>query len=314
MSFRIRIATRKSALALWQANYIKQCLEQQYADLTVEIIGITTSGDKILLDTLSKSGGKGLFTKELEQALFDKQADIAVHSMKDVPMDLPEGMTLAAICKREDPRDAFISNAYTSLAELPQNAKIGTASLRRACLIHALRPDVIVEPLRGNVDTRLRRLDEKNFSAIVLAAAGLVRLGLGNRITEYLSPLEFIPAAGQGALGIECRADDVAILQRVKFLDHLATRYCVVAERAMNKHLEGGCQVPLAAYAELDNDNLTLQGMVGTPDGESVLRTMVQGKAAMGATLGIRAAEKLLDQGAKKILQVYTQQNNGFIS
>jgi hydroxymethylbilane synthase len=301
----LRIATRQSALALWQANYIKQQLEQQQPQLKIELIGITTSGDKLATSTLNKVGGKGLFVKELEQALLDKQADIAVHSMKDVPMDFPPGLGLGAICEREDPRDVFVSNQYKKLTDLPRGSVIGTSSLRRTCQLRAVRSDLAIQVLRGNVDTRLKRLDENKFAAIILAAAGLKRLNLQQRITEYLTLEICLPAVGQGALGIECRLEDSKVLELIKFLDHEATRVCVTAERAMNKQLNGGCQVPVAAYAVLNNKRVLLQGLVGKPTGDLIIKAQAEDVIDNAELLGVSVAENLLRQGAATILREF---------
>lgn len=309
---KIRIATRQSALALWQANHIKQQLINVYPSLKIELIGITTSGDKNLTSSLNTIGGKGLFVKELEQALLENKADIAVHSMKDVPMDFPEGLGIVTITKREDPRDVLVSKKFASLADLPKGASIGTSSLRRLCQLHALRPDLNIQSLRGNVDTRLKRSEEGLFDAIVLAAAGLKRLGFENRVTEYLSPPQFLPAAGQGALGIEYRSADNEIRQLIKILDHPETHLCVNAERAMIKFLEGGCQVPLAAYAQMENQQIRLQGLVGSLDGQTILRTEVISSAENPAEIGIQAAKELVKQGANKILSSIKNDQNGF--
>lgn len=302
----IRIATRKSLLALWQANHVKDRLEQLHPDVTVELVPMTTKGD-VLLDTpLSKIGGKGLFIKELEQAMLDGRADIAVHSMKDVPVEFPEGLGLTVICEREDPRDAFVSNQYPSLEALPAGAVVGTASLRRECQIRARRPDLVVKTLRGNVQTRLRKLDEGEYDAIILAAAGLKRLELEDRITGLLSPEESLPANGQGAVGIECRLDDAELLALLAPLDHAPTRLRVLAERAMNQGLQGGCQVPIGAYAELEDDKLWLRGLVGKPDGSQMIFDEITGLASQGEALGAELAKRLLARGADKILdEVY---------
>lgn len=299
----IRIATRRSALALWQASHIKLRLEQCYPDLRVELLPMVTSGDQQKTGPLQAIGGKRLFVKELEQSLLDNQADIAVHSMKDVPMDFPAGLSLAVICKRADPRDVLVANQATSLATLPAGSVIGTSSLRRTCQLRALRPDLIVQPLRGNVDTRVRLLEERKFDAIVLAAAGMMRLALTERITEYLAPDICLPAVGQGALGIECRSGDQTVLDLVQALNHLPTFQCVSAERAMNEQLQGGCQVPVAAYATLEAEQLTMHGLVGKPDGTLLLRAMVQGDAQAAVALGQQLAADLLNQGAAEILQ-----------
>jgi hydroxymethylbilane synthase len=302
----IRIATRKSLLALWQANHVKDRLEQLHPDVTVELVPMTTKGD-VLLDTpLSKIGGKGLFIKELEQAMLDGRADIAVHSMKDVPVEFPEGLGLTVICEREDPRDAFVSNQYPGLEALPAGAVVGTASLRRECQIRARRPDLVVKTLRGNVQTRLRKLDEGEYDAIILAAAGLKRLELEDRITGLLSPEESLPANGQGAVGIECRLDDAELLALLTPLDHAPTRLRVLAERAMNQGLQGGCQVPIGAYAELEDDKLWLRGLVGKPDGSQMIFDEITGLASQGEALGAELAKRLLARGADKILdEVY---------
>ena len=299
----LRIATRQSPLALWQAEYVKQALQTLYSDLTIELLGLTTEGDRHLGQTLSKAGGKSLFVKELEQALLDQRADIAVHSMKDVPMDFPLGLALGAICAREDPRDAFVSNKYSSLEQLPNGATVGTSSLRRQCQIKAIRPDLIIKPLRGNVNTRLHKLDNGEFEAIILAAAGLVRLQMEQRITSYLAVTACLPAVGQGALGIEYREADNHIAQLIAPLNHLSTYSCVTAERAMSKHLGSGCQVPVAGYAILNQQQLFLRGMVGVPDGSVLLHADAYANINEAKVLGKQVAENLLSQGADKILQ-----------
>jgi hydroxymethylbilane synthase len=298
----IRIATRKSPLALWQAEFVKAELERIHTGLSVELVPMTTKGD-VLLDTpLAKVGGKGLFVKELEVAMLENRADIAVHSMKDVPVDFPDGLGLEIICEREDPRDAFVSNHFTSLAELPKGAVVGTSSLRRQCQIRAMRPDLIIKDLRGNVGTRLAKLDGGDYDAIILAAAGLIRLKLISRIASYISPDESLPANGQGAVGIECRTDDSRVKALLAPLEHLETRYRVIAERAMNTRLEGGCQVPIGAYAEIEGDELTLSGLVGNPDGSQIVTGQVKGLKTEARELGEQLAEILLAQGAKTIL------------
>ncbi|GAA3542469.1 hydroxymethylbilane synthase [Zobellella aerophila] len=298
----IRIATRKSLLALWQANHVKARLEALHSHIQVELVPMTTKGD-VLLDTpLSKVGGKGLFVKELEVAMLEGRADIAVHSMKDVPVEFPQGLGLSVICEREDPRDAFVSNDYASLEELPAGAVVGTASLRRECQIRARRPDLVVKTLRGNVQTRLRKLDEGEYHAIILAAAGLKRLALEERIKVLMSPEESLPANGQGAVGIECRLDDRELLDLLAPLDHPPTRLRVLAERAMNHGLEGGCQVPIGAYAELEGDQLWLRGLVGRPDGSQIIYDEIRGPADTGEQLGQTLARQLLAQGADRIL------------
>lgn len=298
----LRIATRKSPLAMWQAEHIKARLEALHSGLEIELITFTTQGDKILDTPLSKIGGKGLFVKELEAAMLDGRADIAVHSMKDVPMEFPEGLELGVICTRENAQDAFVSNKYKSIDELPQGAVVGTSSLRRQCQIQQQRPDLIIESLRGNVQTRLKKLDEGQYDAIILAAAGLIRMELNDRIASFI-PTEFsLPAGGQGALGIEWRTGDSAIHELIKPLHDADTAACVLAERALNRRLQGGCQVPIAAYAELKNGQLQLRGLVGSVDGQQILRTAQQGAAKDAEAIGIAGAEDLLVQGAGEIL------------
>ena len=302
----LRIATRQSPLALWQAEFVKAQLQTFHASLQVELVTMTTRGDKILDSSLSKIGGKGLFVKELEHALLDGTADIAVHSMKDVPMEFPEGLGLAVICEREDPRDAFVSNHFRSLAQLPQGARVGTSSLRRQCQIKQARPDLQILDLRGNVQTRLNKLDAGAFDAIILAAAGLKRLDLQQRITEHLSETLSLPAGGQGAVGIEVRVTDneknKMIRELLAPLNHRDTELRVRAERAMNKRLQGGCQVPIACFAVLQHDRIHLRGLVGAVDGSSILRAEATGNLTEPEALGIRVAEQLLAQGADKIL------------
>ena len=298
----LRIATRQSPLALWQANYIKHKLQVLYPQLTVELVTMVTKGD-VLLDTpLAKIGGKGLFVKELELALLEGRADIAVHSMKDVPMQFPQGLHLSVICEREDPRDAFVSNRYASLDELPQNAVVGTSSLRRQCQLKALRPDIELKTLRGNVGTRLRKLDEGEYDAIILASAGLIRLGEQQRIRSFIAPEVSLPAVGQGAVGVECRQDDEWVNQLLKPLLHQDTWDCVIAERAMNNRLQGGCQVPIAGYAILDGEQLFLRALVGAVDGSKVLRAEATAVRSQAEQLGIQVAEMLLAQGAQDLL------------
>lgn len=304
----VRIATRKSALALWQAHYVKTQLERHHQQLTVRIVPMSTKGDKILDTPLAKIGGKGLFVKELELAMLEGVADIAVHSMKDVPVDFQPELMLHTICEREDPRDAFVSNHYQSLHQLPKNSVVGTSSLRRHCQIRHHRPDIQIKDLRGNVNTRLAKLDAGEYDGIILAAAGLIRLELSHRITEFLPINYLLPANGQGAVGIECRTNDHQMQALLTALEHPPTRFCVLAERAMNRRLEGGCQVPIAAYATLADQQLTLQGLVGSLDGQQVLRAQLQGSMLDAESLGIRLAEQLLERGADTILQqVYSQ-------
>jgi hydroxymethylbilane synthase len=299
----LRIATRKSKLALWQAHFIKAELQRFHPGLTVELLGITTKGDKILDVPLAKVGGKGLFVKELEQAMLEGRADIAVHSMKDVPMEFPEGLGLAIICAREDPTDAFVSNHFNYLEELPKGAKVGTSSLRRQLQIKALRPDLQLLDLRGNVNTRLAKLDAGEYDAIILASAGLMRLDFHHRIQSRLTDAQCLPAGGQGAVGVECRLEDAATKALLAPLHHKDSADRVMAERALNKRLEGGCQVPIACFAELEGDQLWLRGLVGEVDGSRVLTTEIRGPRADAETLGIAAAEDLLRQGAGEILE-----------
>ncbi len=303
----LRIATRKSPLALWQAEHIKARLLAMYPQLTVELVTFSTQGDKILDTPLAKIGGKGLFVKELENAMLDGRADIAVHSMKDVPMEFPQGLELGVICERENPRDAFVSNTYNSLSELPQGAVVGTSSLRRGCQIQNNRPDLVIRSLRGNVQTRLSKLDAGEFDAIILASAGLLRMEMDERITAFITPEESLPAGGQGALGIEWRtADndrDREIQAMLKPLHHDITASCVLAERALNRRLQGGCQVPIACYAEREGDQLWLRGLVGSEDGKQMLRSEIRGGESAAEQLGISVAEDLLAQGAGDILK-----------
>jgi hydroxymethylbilane synthase len=304
---RVRIATRKSALALWQAEFVKAQLEHFHPGITVELVPMSTQGDKILDTPLAKIGGKGLFVKELETAILEDRADIAVHSMKDVPVEFPEGLMLSTICEREDPRDAFVSNRYANLAELPQGAVVGTSSLRRQCQIKAMRPDLQIRDLRGNVNTRLAKLDAGEFDAIILAAAGLIRLGFVERIRNYISIEQSLPANGQGAVGIECRSADLAIQALLAPLEHANTRSAVLAERAMNRALQGGCQVPIGAFAVLEGEHLWLRGLVGQLDGREILRAEVRGLSADAELLGQQLASALLAQGAGEILAAVYQ-------
>lgn len=303
MSREIRIATRKSALALWQAEYVKARLEAAHPDLTVSLVPMVSRGDKLLDAPLAKIGGKGLFVKELETALLENEADIAVHSMKDVPMEFPAGLGLYCICEREDPRDAFVSNTYDSLDALPAGAVVGTSSLRRQAQLLARRPDLKIQFLRGNVNTRLAKLDAGEYDAIILAAAGLIRLGFGERIRSSIGVDESLPAGGQGAVGIECRSADSEVHQLLACLNDSATATRVTAERALNKRLNGGCQVPIACYAVLEGERLWLRGLVGQPDGSLLLRAEGRAPAAEAEALGVRVAEDLLAQGAERILQ-----------
>lgn len=308
MSREIRIATRKSALALWQAEHVKARLEQAHPGLKVSLVPMVSRGDKLLDAPLAKIGGKGLFVKELETALLEDQADIAVHSMKDVPMDFPEGLGLFCICEREDPRDAFVSNTYASLDALPPGSVVGTSSLRRQAQLLARRPDLKIQFLRGNVNTRLAKLDAGDYDAIILAAAGLIRLGFESRIRDSISAEDSLPAGGQGAVGIECRSADSEIHALLAPLHHRDTALRVTAERALNKHLNGGCQVPIACYAVLEGEQLWLRGLVGQPDGSQLLRAEQRASSAAAEQLGVQVAEALLAQGAAAILQaVYSE-------
>ena len=299
----IRIATRKSALALWQAEYVKARLEQAHPGLLVTLVPMVSRGDKLLDSPLSKIGGKGLFVKELETALLENEADIAVHSMKDVPMDFPEGLGLFCICEREDPRDAFVSNTHASLDDLPEGSVVGTSSLRRQAQLLTRRPDLNIRFLRGNVNTRLAKLDAGEYDAIILAAAGLIRLGFEDRITSAISIDDSLPAGGQGAVGIECRTADSEIHALLAPLHHADTAVRVTAERALNKHLNGGCQVPIACYAVLEGDQIWLRGLVGDPNGSLLLTAQARGPQSAATELGVKVAEALLDQGAGAILK-----------
>ena len=299
---KIVIASRESLLAMWQAKHIQKRLSGLYPQTEISILGMTTRGDQILDQSLSKIGGKGLFIKELEQALEDGRADIAVHSMKDMPMNVPDGFALAAITEREDPRDAFVSNRYRSLNELPEGSIVGTSSLRRESQLRAQFPHLKVEPLRGNVQTRLKKLDEGQYAAIILAAAGLKRLELSDRITALLSPEQSLPAVGQGALGIECRSDRTDLIQLMQPLHHQETAFCVEAERAMSRVLGGSCQVPLGAFAEIADGTLQLRGFVAQPDGKRIVSDMLKGEPSTGIAMGQQLAEKLIKQGADEIL------------
>lgn len=305
----IRIATRKSPLALWQAEFVAAELRAAHPGIEVTLVPMSTRGDKILDTPLAKIGGKGLFIKELEIAMLEGRADIAVHSMKDVPVEFPDGLVLHTICEREDPRDAFVSNDYDNLDALPKGAIVGTASLRRQCQLLTHRPDLHIRPLRGNVNTRLAKLDSGEYDAIVLAAAGLKRLEMASRIRCLLTPDESLPAGGQGAVGIECRSDDHEVQALLAPLEHPDTRLRVAAERALNHRLQGGCQVPIGCFAELQGDQIWLRGLVGAPDGSQLIQQEIRGNADDGESLGRALAEQLLKMGADKILQaVYQQQ------
>lgn len=298
------IASRESRLAMWQAEHVRARLQALYPACDVQILGMTTRGDQILDRALSKVGGKGLFVKELEVAMEEQRADLAVHSLKDVPMELPEGFSLAAILEREDPRDAFVSNQYTSLAELPAGAVVGTSSLRRQALISARFPHLVIKPLRGNLDTRLRKLDEGEYAAIILAAAGLKRLGLPERIKGFLDATESLPAAGQGAMAIEILSSRADLVQVLAPLNHLETSQAVLAERTVSKAFGGSCQIPLAAFAEIENDTMHLRAMVATPDGTQSTKAEVHGQARDFQALGMQVVAALRAQDADAILAV----------
>jgi hydroxymethylbilane synthase len=298
----LRLGTRKSPLALWQAEHVRDRLQRLHPGLRIELVTITTEGDRLLDTSLAAVGGKGLFIKELEQGLLAQRIDLAVHSMKDVTVSFPPGLDIAAVCEREDPRDAFVSNRHAALSALPAGGRVGTSSLRRQCQLRAAHPHLNIAMLRGNVNTRLAKLDAGEFDAIILAVAGLKRLGFENRIRVALDPHESLPAVGQGAIGIECRMDDTATHTLLAPLDHAPTRICVEAERSLNAHLEGGCQVPIGGYAMLEGSELHLRGLVGDPDGSRVVRADIRGPAADAVALGTALAQELLRLGAKSIL------------
>lgn len=299
----LRIATRKSQLAVWQAEYVRRQLLEIHNNLQIDLVKMSTQGDRILDTPLAKIGGKGLFIKELEAALLGDTADIAVHSTKDMPAELPEKLQITAYCKRADPRDAFVSVSYKSLQELPADARVGTSSLRRSCQLRARFPTLKILDLRGNVNTRLAKLDNDQYDAIILAAAGLIRLGLENRISDFIEPALCLPAVGQGAICIESRVDDIATNELLAPLQHHDTQLTVAAERAMNSRLEGGCQVPIGGYAIIENNNLRLQGLVGDPTGELILQAETKGEKEDYENIGIRVADDLLTQGAGEILK-----------
>ncbi len=299
----IRIATRKSPLALWQAEFVKAELEKFHPGLQVKLVPMSTRGDKILDTPLAKIGGKGLFVKELEVAMLDNKADIAVHSMKDVPMEFPEGLKLSVICEREDPLDALVSNQYQSLETLPEGAIVGTSSLRRQVQLRALRPDLKIKDLRGNLGTRLGKLDEGQYDAIILASAGLIRLKMENRIAQKIAENIILPAGGQGAVGIECRSEDKATQALLAPLNHQPTATRIIAERAVNNHLQGGCQVPIGAFSYLDDQEITIDALVGSLDGKTIIKKQISGLSNQAEQLGIEIAERLLDAGADKLLK-----------
>ncbi|MCC5795983.1 MAG: hydroxymethylbilane synthase [Methylophaga sp.] len=302
----VRIATRRSPLALWQAEFIRDSLLALQPELNIELVLIKTQGDIILDTPLAKVGGKGLFVKELEVSMLNDEADIAVHSMKDVPVEFPEGLHLPVICERHDPHDAFVSNHFASIDDLPQGARVGTSSLRRECQLRHYRPDLQILPLRGNVNTRLAKLDAGQFDAIILAKAGLERLAFHDRIRSALTPEQSLPAIGQGALGIETRVEDAEMNALIAPLNCPHTSITVRAERALNRRLQGGCQVPIGGYAMLENDQLWLRGLVGRPDGTQMLMDEIRGKATEAEALGLQLGEQLLAAGADSILaEVY---------
>jgi hydroxymethylbilane synthase len=298
----LRIATRKSPLALWQANHVREALLARNPGLKVELLTMTTQGDKILDTPLAKVGGKGLFVKELEVGMLEGRADLAVHSMKDVPVEFPDGLGLAAVLPREDPRDVLISNTFSSIDELPEGARVGTSSLRRQCQLRARRPDLQILDLRGNVNTRLKKLDEGAYDAILLAAAGVRRMGWESRITELLPPEQFLPAIGQGAIGIEIRVDDQRVAGLVAQLNDPRTATRIAAERALNERLQGGCQVPIAGYSEISHGVIVLRALVGRPDGSELVQGVISGRPEDAEELGAVLADDLLSRGAREIL------------
>ena len=305
----LRIATRKSPLALWQAEHVRELLQAEYPGLRVELLTMSTQGDRVLDSPLAKIGGKGLFVKELELAMLEGRADIAVHSMKDVPAVLPKGLVIGAILEREDPRDAFVSNQFNSIGDLPRGARVGTSSLRRQCQLRAVRPDLQIMDLRGNVGTRLSKLDGGDYDAIVLACAGLMRLGMGERITHAIEAGEMLPAIAQGVIGIECRLGDGEVAGLIRPLAHLDTSLRTRAERAMNAALAGGCQAPVAGYSELQDGLIGLRGLVGWPDGSDIIRAAISGPPEDAEMMGRQLAEELLARGARPILDALL--NNG---
>ena len=298
----LRIVTRESPLALWQAQFVRDRLQETHPGLSVGIRTVKTIADRFLHKALSEMGGKGVFVKELEQALLNDEADLAVHSMKDVTVDMPAGLAITAIMEREDPRDVFVSNRYPSLNEMPKGARIGTSSLRRQCQLNAACPDLILQDIRGNVGSRLQKLDDGAYDALILAAAGMKRLGMERRIRAYLDVADMLPAIGQGALGIEIRSDDAQVEQLVRSLSHEPTRLCVSAERALSRKLYGGCHLPLAGYAQISGETLSMTALVGCPDGSRIVQDAISGAAVDAGKLGYELAEKLLLQGAEEIL------------
>jgi hydroxymethylbilane synthase len=308
----IRIGTRASALALWQAEWVKAELEKKYPGMTVSLTKIKTTGDKILDVPLAQVGGKGLFVKEIEEAMLEGEIDIAVHSMKDVPTFFPDGLHLSCITKREDPRDALLTRNNVTFNNLPKGANVGTSSLRRQAQLMHVRPDFVIHQLRGNVDTRLRKLKEGQFDAIILAAAGVKRLGLADNVSEYIDPEISLPAIGQGALGIECRVDDRELNDLIAFFNHAETRTCVTGERALLRRLEGGCQVPIACYGQIKGGALHLTGLVGSVDGKRIIKDSLEGAPEKAEKLGVTLAEKLLSRGADVILREVYGHNTDF--
>lgn len=300
----IRIATRKSALAMWQAEFVRDQLKEKFPHLSIELVPMVTKGDKILDAPLAKVGGKGLFIKELEIAMQEGRADIAVHSMKDVPVEFPDGFSIHAICKRENPLDAFVSNDYKTIDDLPAGARVGTSSLRRQCQIKRLRPDLEILDLRGNVNTRLAKLDDGQYDAIILAAAGLIRLKMEHRINTTIPSEVILPAVGQGAVGIECRDDDAELIEFVSALNHGPTAARVKAERTLNKKLNGGCQVPIGSFAELIDEHITLRGLVGATDGSKIITAQASSHISEAEEIGKAVAEKLIAQGAEPLLEM----------
>ncbi len=303
MRKQIRIGSRGSALALWQAEWVKSELEKKYASISVTLTKIKTTGDKILDVPLAMVGGKGLFVKEIEEAMLEGEIDIAVHSMKDVPTFFPDGLHLSCITKREDARDALLTRNKVKFKDLPKGANVGTSSLRRQAQLMNVRPDFVIHQLRGNVDTRLRKLKEGQYDAIILAAAGVKRLGLAENVSEYIDPEISLPAIGQGALGIECRVDDRELNDLIAFFNHADTRICVTGERALLRRLEGGCQVPIACYGEMKDGKLHLTGLVGSVDGKRIIKDAIDGAPEKAEKLGVMLAEKLLSRGADVILR-----------
>jgi hydroxymethylbilane synthase len=302
MKKHIKIGTRGSLLATTQSTWVKRQIEKQYPDITIDMVTIVTKGDKILDVPLAKVGGKGLFVKELEEALLSKEVDLAVHSMKDVPSELPPSLHLGIVPEREDPRDAFIANNYASVAELPKGGKVGTSSLRRRAQLACLRSDLVIEDLRGNLDTRLRKLDEKQYDAIILAAAGLNRLGMSKRATNYFSAVEMLPAVGQGALGLELRRDDTELFEGLQFFNHAETAVAVQAERAFLFRLEGGCQVPIGAYCQVEGAQLQITGLIASLEGDTVIKGTRSGSWEQAESLGTELADELLGKGGREIL------------